>query len=770
LAFFNYISSNDILTEEIDVYADEENPIISEEGGTLQLYANVYPLSLPSYDVAWSVIPITAIATIDSTGLLQATGTPAGNGTLWVKAIATDGTGVADSIMVTIENQGTNGELNVLLVNDNNNGSDRYLVLKSSLENLSFNHDIYNTVTEGSYPDYDVLNLYNAVIWYTGNDGVDLHLWDVSDTTDYKFNEPLIQYIDNGGIVWLQGLDYLYDVAGEAPDQFTNNQFIYNYLGIEEYYGQSHVDDDGTGLPQMDAYANNGIFTLSPVLWAFPEMWYADAMNLAPGARNVYNMGPDSYELSGYSCGLYKYAAGGGLVMNFAVETARLDTQNNTDSLINQGLSFFEYYVYYNIHVDSIIVYGEDGMEYIDEDGGTLQMYADVFPMFVPENEVSWSLTNGTATAIIDENGLLQATGTFQGNGTVYVKATSVDDTDISDSLMITISNQGTPPDFNILLVNDNANGADRYLVLDTTLINLNYTHNVYNCVVTDTFPDLTTLSNYNLVIWYTGNDGVNLNLWDTSDTNNFRFNEPLREYINEGGYVWLQGLDFLFDIYGGAPETFEPGTYIYDVMGIEEYHAQSKVDDGGLGLPQMDVVPGNGVCSLTPIKWVYTTLWYADAIAVTESTKPIYSMGPEEYVFSDYYAGFEKWTGTGCVMTFTVETARIDTRENTEELFYQVIEYFKLSTGLENPEKEDISSLTVYPNPATSYITICSLNQDIKNGLFEIYDLNGKKVLSQPIVLNNEVKVSLNDLQKGFYIYRLKSDGRSITGKIIKQ
>jgi hypothetical protein len=608
------------------------------------------------------------------------------------------------------------------------------------------------------------------VIWYTGTDSVDLYLWDVSDTSDFKFNEPLIQYIDNNGLVWLQGLDYLYDIVGEAPDSFTEGQFIYDYLGVEQYYGQSYIDDDSTGLPQMDAQENNGIFTLSPVFWTNAEMWYADALNLAPDARNVYTMGPDSYTLSGFTCGLYKYAAGGGLLMSFAVETAQLDTQVNTDTLINQGLSFFYYYLNNVILVDSVIVFGDSGINYIDEDGGTLQMYAEVFPMFIPENEVSWSVIDGTATATIDENGLLQATGTYQGNGTVYVKAISVADNDISDSLMITISNQGTPPDFNILLVNDNANGADRYLVLDTTLMNLGYAYDIYNTVETDTFPDLTILNDYNLVIWYTGNDGVDLHLWDTSDSNNFKFNEPLRGYINDGGYVWLQGLDFLYDVYGVAPDIFEPGTYIYDVMGIAEYHAQSKADDGGLGLPQMDVVSGNGVCSLTPVKWVYTTLWYADAIAVTEGTNPIYSMGPEDYVFSDYYTGFEKWTGSGCVMTFTVETARIDTRENTEELFYEVIEYFKMITGIKNPEMEDKTGITVYPNPVTSYITLRSFNQEIFNGLFEIYDINGKKVLSQSISFNDEAKVSLNGLQKGFYIYHLIFDGGSASGKIVKQ
>ena len=771
LTYFEYYLNNNIFVDSINVYSESGNNIINVNGGTLQMEADVFPLFAPDNDVDWSVVDGTTTATISSNGLLQATGTPSGNGTVWAKATAVDGSGVADSMMVIITNQGGGNSFEVLLVNDNDNDPTRYQVIETSLINLGYSYTVFNTVNTGTYPDSATLARSSAVIWYTGNDGIDLYLWDTSDSTNIQFNAPLKQYIDNGGIVWVQGLDYLYDIAN-TPTNFQAGQFIYDYMGIAEYHAQSHADDGGTGLPEMDTVVNNGIFGLSPVVWTYSELWYADALAKTGDARGSYMMGPDSYVFSNYYSGIYKYdgpATKKGIVMNFAVETARIDTQDNTDTLINQGLSYFEYYLYNDIYVDSINVYSENGDSTIAEDGGTLQMEADVFPMYAPDNSVTWSVIDGTATATITADGLLQATGTPAGNGTVWVKATANDGSGVSDSTMITISNQGAGTDFTILLVNDNNYGADRYLELDTVLMNLGYTYDVYNTDVTGTYPDTALLENYNMVIWYTGNDGVDLKLWDVSDSTDFKFNAPLINFVNNGGHVWIQGLDFLYDIVGGAPDTFTPGQFIYDYMGIEEYHAQSYADDGGLGLSEMDAVPNNGICTLTPVQWVYATLWYADALQPAPGVHTVYSMGPSDYVFSNYFTGIDTWVNTGSVMTFTIETARIDTRANTEELFREVIEFYRTTTGVDELAGAN-NSFTVYPNPATDYLMVKPQFNKTSEADFELYNLQGIKVLQQHASFSGEgFKINTASLARGLYLYKITSENGVTSGKIIK-
>jgi len=677
--YFEQFVVNTVLVTDITVTGEAGATTIDVDNGTLQMSADILPTDATNQTVTWSVVDGTTTASIDATGLLQATGTPAGNGTVYAKAIANDGSGIEDSMMVTISNQGATANLTVLLVNDNNNGTDRYEVIETSLVNLGYVYDIYNTITTQTYPDVTTLSNYDAVIWYTGNDGADLYLWDISDPSDYKFNDPLIQYIDAGGIVWLQGLDYMYDVFIAAPDSFTAGQFVYDYMGIEEYHAQSHSDDGETGLEQMDIVEDNGIFTITPVMWTYTDMWYADAFTLAENARGSYMMGPESYVFSDYYCGLYKYHNQNGLVMNFAVETARLDTQVNTDTLINQGLNFFiDFINNAPFLVDNIDIYTDGDINYITDDGGTLQMYADVLPMYTHNLNVTWSVVDGTATATISEDGLLQATGTPAGNGTVYAKATANDGSGVVDSLLVTISNQGAASDFSVLLVNDNNNGTDRYEVIESSLINLNYIYDIYNTINTQTYPDVITLSDYDAVIWYTGNDGVDLYLWDTTDVTDYKFNDQLIQYIDAGGIVWLQGLDYMYDVFGYAPDLFTAGQFVYDYMGIEEYHAQSYTDDGGLGVPQMDIVEDNGIFSLTPVAWTYSTMWYADAFTLAENAHGSYMMGPDSYVFSDYYCGLYKYHNQdGLVMNFAIETARLDTQANTDILINQGLNFF---------------------------------------------------------------------------------------------
>lgn len=683
LTYFDQFVVTVIEVTDINVTADGGATTITSDGGTLQMSAEVLPANATNPNVAWSVIDGTGTATIDNNGLLQATGTPAGNGTVTVQASAVDGSGVFGTLEITISNQGTSTDFHVLLVNDNGYGATRYLEIDSALNNSNYNHDIYNTVITGDFPDQTTLDNYEAVIWYTGNDGAALYLWDLTDPNNYKFNAPLINYIDNGGLVWVQGLDFLYDVYGGAPDVFTEGQFTYDYMGVQEYHAQSWGDDGNTGLEEIEVVADNGIFSITPIQWVYSELHYADALIETPNAYPLYTMGPAGYTFEGYACSIYKMN-NTGMVMLSAIETARIDTQDNTDTYIDEGLSMMEDYATGNILVNNIEVSGEGGETTIDIDGGQLQMLAEVFPHFANNQSVSWSVVDGTATANIDDNGVLSGTGTPAGNGTVYAKATANDGSGVVDSLMITISNQGSGNNFNVLLVNDNANGTDRYLEIDTAMMNLGYNYDIYNTAVTGEFPAYTLLNNYQAVIWYTGNDGVDLFLWDLSDPNNYKFNAPLIQYIDNGGFVWLQGLDFLYDVYGGAPDTFEEGSFVYDYMGIQEYHAQSWGDDGNTGMIQMDTVSGNGIFNLSPVQWVYTELHYADALAITPSAQPVYHMGPADYEFSDYYCGIYNYQASGgMLMSFTIETARIDTQENTDTLIDQGLSFFEYA--LEN-------------------------------------------------------------------------------------
>lgn len=74
----------------------------------------------------------------------------------------------------------------------------------------------------------------------------------------------------------------------------------------------------------------------------------------------------------------------------------------------------------------------------IDTDKGTLLMGADVLPVDAGYKEVAWTVTNGTGMATIDADGTLHAFA----NGTVTVTATAKDGSGVSNTKVITLSNQ----------------------------------------------------------------------------------------------------------------------------------------------------------------------------------------------------------------------------------------------------------------------------------------------------------------------------------------
>ena len=679
----------------------------------------------------------------------------------------------------------TQAQMSILLVNDNGWAPERVEVIKTAISNSGYTYGYWDAPTQLSGPSYDFMEQFNLVIWYTGNDEASLYFWNGDDTE----NQDIMDYIDNGGMFWVQGLDFLKDKYPETPVTYLAGEFVYDYLGILEYFGQSHIDDQISfdGVPQLDLVEGNGIFTIDPVLWAYETMWYVDALTPAEGAQAVYQMGPvPIYDLWEYYSGIY-FEKGDGKVLTFTFETARLDTQENTDILFTEGLQYFEQFATAGVLVEEINVTSEGGATTIEENFASLQFYAEVLPEDASIKSVSWSVAGDGVEASINQDGLLQSSGTDIGNGTVWVKAEAMDGSGVSDSMEVVISGQGT--EFTVLLVNDCANtssgGTTRHLVIDTTLNNLEYIHNIYNTITTGEYPDYNTLDAYDCVIWYTGNDGLNLKLWDVSDTvpggvnQNLKFNEPLMQYINGGGIVWLQGLDFIFDIYGGAFDEFVAGDFMYDFMGIKTYVAQSHEPGPPVipGLPQLDVVQGNTICNFTPVKWIYPEgLYWADALEITDDAEGIYKMGPPSYILSDYYSGVYTQPGDGHLFTLTVETARIDTRENTDAFFGDVLAYFETIASSAINEIQG-AGFTVYqnsPNPVKDVTTISWELENVANVGLDIYDISGRKVFSMDFGKQATGKHSFQlsarelGLSNGFYTYSLKVNNRLISQKMI--
>ena len=668
-------------------------------------------------------------------------------------------------------------QVSILLVNDNGYAPERVDVLKTALEDLSYAYTFYDTPTAGVSPSADYMAPFDLVIWYTGNDGGGLSLWNGDDTD----NTEIKSYIDGGGMMWLQGLDFLYDRYGSAPDTFAIGDFSYDYLGISQYHAQSHYDNAGEGeydgVPYFSVVPDNGIFTLDTLKWQYSTLWGADALTITDEASPLYIMGPPDYGYAGFVPCLY-LEKGDGKVMTMSTETARFDSQERLDTLFAQGLAFFDQFASgEQIDVESIAISSEGDATTIDTKGGALQFYATVLPEDATNPNVHWSLMNNQAHATIDQSGVLHAFSSSYGNGTTTVVAESIDGSGISATMDVTISGQGEAGDFEVLLVNDNANGATRYQELDTTLMNLGYSHAVYNTAITDDYPNADLLKSFDVVMWYTGNDGLDLKLWDKSDTLDYKFNEAIIDYADNGGIFWLSGLDFFYDVFGSAPypagdDLFTEGQFIYDYMGIQKYVAQSRADDGGSGVAQMDVVLDNSLCELTPVQFAWSTLWFADALIITDDAEGIYKMGPSDYVFAPFFTGVYKEHNASKMLTFTFELAKMDSRENNEELVDEVLSSLSALIGVD--DIESIVSSKIFPNPLTNTSTLVYDLKDKANIDFFITDIMGKQVYfvnqGTQSIGQHELTLSINELglASGTYFYTIAADGQFSTKKML--
>ncbi|MFH1119193.1 MAG: T9SS type A sorting domain-containing protein [Bacteroidota bacterium] len=290
-----------------------------------------------------------------------------------------------------------------------------------------------------------------------------------------------------------------------------------------------------------------------------------------------------------------------------------------------------------------------------------------------------------------------------------------------------------------------------------------------FNAVDSMRAPTYEEMRAYWPLIWYTSTDGVDRYLWNGDDTDN----QALMLYLEDGGIFWLMGNDFLYDRYGTAPVSFQPGDFPYDYLGIEQYAAQSYGDDGGLGV-EMLTYAANDFITMVPdtLRWIYETLWWVDGCVPTSQGIPFYRMAPDSYILSPYYpAVMQSSIPTATINSISLffDPALIDTEENRMNLFDGILEYIRLFIpyGLKNINKP-IHSLKLTPNPAT-YETRVLIDGKSPVGLsgITIYDLSGRIVKQCSLSAENQ-KINVSGISKGIYIIGARNPDEVLSTKLI--
>lgn len=317
----------------------------------------------------------------------------------------------------------------------------------------------------------------------------------------------------------------------------------------------------------------------------------------------------------------------------------------------------------------------------------------------------------------------------------------------------------------NVLFVNDNKINTSNTNVVLSNLGAVTGGFDIFNAVDSLRGPTFDELSQYNFVIWYCSSDGVGLNLWNGNDTDNENLKMWLDVYPYAG--LWLMGTDILYDRWS-APSLFNAGDFVYDYLGLQEYHAQSYGDDGGLGVARLDNTGLFGQMNFTPVQWQFPTAWWVDACLPSPNAFPLYSMGPEGYLFDDYCSAIVNLQSpTTPRITYFFDPALMDSDANMQYLFEETFWYItNLITAIDDQPSPRDASLSLSPNPATGLMKI-SFPQPETIRQITVYNTLGKAVI-QNIPATPQIDVA--PLAPGVYLLTAETERGTVASRFVKR
>jgi hypothetical protein len=321
-----------------------------------------------------------------------------------------------------------------------------------------------------------------------------------------------------------------------------------------------------------------------------------------------------------------------------------------------------------------------------------------------------------------------------------------------------------------VLFVDDSDDTFGNGELFAGALQSIGYPVTYFDAVASAASPADTLLDDFDLVIWYTSANGLNLQFWNGQDEDN----PHLKAYLDQGGKLWVVGLDFLFDRYGPASANFMAGDFAYDYLGLKSYDLQSYGDDGNLGVPLAYPDTAQPITGLNTLSWQFSTLWWVDGVSLRPEALPIYRMGGATYVFADSVCGAWYDNGTSQVLSYYFDLALVADTNMLQATAFPVMAFFEsIVSDIDHPTLSSLA-LTLYPNPAADAFTLRFGLEKSAHVAASLWDLQGRQVaqlLPEAVHTAGQQEVRLEALPalpNGSYLLRLEIDGKSQTRPLI--
>ena len=367
-------SVQQIYPSEIIVTGENGANSITTDDGKLQLYAEVLPANVTNKTVTWSVTNGTGQATISPTGLVTAVA----NGTVTVRATASDGSGVYGTMSINISNQviavssisvsGAGGASIITSINGTLQLSALVLPANASDKNITW------SITNG-----------------TGQATIN--------------SSGLVTGLTNGNVTAIATSTDGSGVYGSLVITIASQMIPVTNITVTGAGGASSISTDNGSL-QLSAVVLPSNATNHSVIWSMVNLTGEAIINTTGDVTAIAN----------------------GTVRAYATAIDGSGTYGALDIVITNQL----------VLISSITVTGNGGVSIITQNEGTLQLNADILPLFATNKSISWSIINGTGLATISSAGLITA----MDNGNVTARATANDGSGIYGTLEVNISGQ----------------------------------------------------------------------------------------------------------------------------------------------------------------------------------------------------------------------------------------------------------------------------------------------------------------------------------------
>jgi len=436
---------------------------ITQDNGTLALTATVTPANATNKSVTWSIINGTGQATINSTGLVTAVA----NGTVTARATANDGSGVYGQLVITISGQvipvtgitvtGAGGATTI--TQDNGTLALTATVTPANATNKNVTWSIINGTGQATINSSGLVTAVadgTVTARATANDGSGVYgqlLITISGQTVLVAKMYVAAAKGEPVISTPKGTLQLSVMV--QPDNATNKTVTWSVINVT---GEATINSsglvtaiaDGTVVARATANDGSGVFADITISIINQIVLVTGITVTGEGGLTTITTDDGTLQLlasivpsnASNKSVTWSMVKGNGhaRLSEEGLLTARTNGKVVVRATSNDGSKVYgeiEITITNQIvSVSSIKVKVKKKASNTTTVNGELALAAEILPEDASEKRVSWSVINGTGTAVISEDGILRGVTP----GEVIVVATSLDGSGVAGELSITIN------------------------------------------------------------------------------------------------------------------------------------------------------------------------------------------------------------------------------------------------------------------------------------------------------------------------------------------